>query len=107
MQSLDMPSLLISIVFQLCRAVGYLHRNGVNHQDIKPGNILLDKSGALKLYDFGLSNYSKSANKTVRGTVEFMVPDMLLNGKISAASDIFCLAFVGRHEPLEDHADPV
>ena len=34
----------------------------------------------------------KSANKTVRGTVEFMAPEMLLHGKISAASDVWAFS---------------
>jgi glycogen synthase kinase 3 beta len=50
-----MPLIHVKLyVFQLCRALGYIHSLGICHRDIKPQNLLLDpNSGVLKLCDFG------------------------------------------------------
>jgi glycogen synthase kinase 3 beta len=58
-----MPLIHVKLyVFQLCRALGYIHSLGICHRDIKPQNLLLDpNSGVLKLCDFG------SAKMLVRG----------------------------------------
>jgi serine/threonine protein kinase len=42
-------------MFQLCRGVAYCHAQGVLHRDLKPGNLLVDKKGFLKIADFGLA----------------------------------------------------
>lgn len=46
---------LTAWVDQLCSALAYTHRQGLIHQDLKPGNCLIDKTGHLILADFGLS----------------------------------------------------
>jgi glycogen synthase kinase 3 beta len=58
-----MPLIHVKLyVFQLCRALGYIHSLGICHRDIKPQNLLLDpNSGVLKLCDFG------SAKMLVKG----------------------------------------
>ncbi|MGA8438642.1 MAG: serine/threonine-protein kinase [Candidatus Sulfotelmatobacter sp.] len=96
---------------QLASALDKAHRNGVTHRDLKPGNIILTKSGA-KLLDFGLAKAepSTSAGKTLTdatprplpmtklgtiiGTVPYMSPEQLDGKEADARSDIFSLGTV-------------
>lgn len=54
-QQIRMPMILVkAYVFQICRAIGYIHSLGVCHRDIKPQNLLIDaETHTLKLCDFG------------------------------------------------------
>ena len=96
---------------QLASALDKAHRNGVIHRDLKPGNIILTKSGA-KLLDFGLAKADPSASMqntltdatprplpmtklgTVIGTVLYMSPEQLDGKHVDARSDIFSLGAV-------------
>src|SRR5690606_36938990 len=49
------PAEALQIVPALCDALQYAHANGVVHRDIKPGNILLDREGRIKIADFGIA----------------------------------------------------
>lgn len=44
-----------SYIYQLLRGIAFCHANRILHRDLKPQNILIDKSGDLKLADFGLA----------------------------------------------------
>jgi cyclin-dependent kinase-like len=49
------PKLIRSFVFQMCKAVHYLHTNNMIHRDVKPENLLIDENMQLKLCDFGFA----------------------------------------------------
>ena len=49
------PKLIRSFVFQMCKAVHYLHINKMIHRDVKPENLLIDENMKLKLCDFGFA----------------------------------------------------
>lgn len=49
------PALIRSYMYQLLKGLRYLHRAGIIHRDVKPENLLVDKSGTLKLCDFGFA----------------------------------------------------
>ena len=55
----------VRYIIQIADAVGYVHEQRINHLDIKPGNILLDRKGCGVLIDFGLSKqYDESGDQT-------------------------------------------
>ena len=55
-----LPREALEIVRQVADALDYAHEQGVIHRDIKPGNILIDKSGRVKVTDFGLAKEIES-----------------------------------------------
>jgi serine/threonine protein kinase len=87
-QEIPLPvDVVCPVVAQTARALTYLHSNGIVHRDIKPGNILLSSTGAVKVIDLGLALRSSlkeagqenSSSSRVAGTVDYMAPEQLRN----------------------------
>jgi serine/threonine-protein kinase len=88
------------LALSVAAALEYSHNRKVIHRDVKPGNILLSKEGAVKVTDFGFSRIINSlsarltmANRVV-GTPLFMAPEMITGKQASFVSDIFSLGIV-------------
>lgn len=84
------------VVDSLASALSYAHENGVLHLDIKPSNIIIDRSGTVKLADFGMANLASAAGfgGARGGTVGYMPPEQIKNDLVDERADVFSLAVV-------------
>lgn len=97
------PEQAISIVPKVCDALQYAHDEGVVHRDIKPGNILIDKKGRVKIADFGLakimgkkdSEAHLTQSNVVMGTPHYMAPEQMNSPlTVDHRADIYSLGVV-------------
>ncbi len=83
----------IDIIIQICKGLREAHRHSLIHQDIKPGNIIINNSGQIKIIDFGLAQVEGgvrlSSSTSHIGTVSYMSPEQAKGDKVDVPSDIF------------------
>ncbi len=88
----------IGLLIDLLQALVYLHRRGVLHRDLKPGNILITPDGTLKVLDFGLSlagAHSRSnVHESTGGTLAYMAPELFAEEVASVASDLYAVGVI-------------
>ncbi|QDU98406.1 bifunctional serine/threonine-protein kinase/formylglycine-generating enzyme family protein [Lignipirellula cremea] len=86
-------------LLQAARGLEYAHKQGVVHRDIKPGNLLLDKEGRLKILDMGLAlldsteaDEQLTGTGQIMGTVNFMAPEQARDtSQVDRRADIYAL----------------
>ena len=84
------PKLIKSFIYQMCKAIAYMHKNNMIHRDIKPENLLIDENLNLKLCDFGFARKVKlnKNNNNINEMTDYVAtrwyrsPELLLSGGI-------------------------
>jgi beta-lactam-binding protein with PASTA domain/tRNA A-37 threonylcarbamoyl transferase component Bud32 len=93
------PARSAQICAQVAGALGYAHRNGVVHRDVKPGNILLTREGQVKVTDFGIAQAMSSEDHlaeagSVMGTATYFSPEQAEGANVDGRSDVYSLGVV-------------
>lgn len=91
----------IIIAHDVALGLGAAHRRSIVHRDVKPQNVLVGKSGAIKLTDFGIASVYKDINAErltttgmTLGTVQYYAPEQAQGEIVSPAADVYALGIV-------------
>src|SRR5512133_2638782 len=87
------------LIERLAPALDDAHLKGIVHRDMKPGNILFDRSGEPYISDFGIAKITQSQTATVTGgaiigTPAYMSPEQAQGEKIDGRSDVYALGVI-------------
>ena len=105
----DCPTLSLGDVLLVFRMIASglnaMHQHGVVHCDIKPNNILINKSGSIKIIDLGQSCKIGTTKQRIQGTPDYIAPEQVRRRPLGPKTDIFNLgatmywALTGKHAP--------
>ena len=117
---------VIRVLLQICYGLAHAHAQGIVHAGLKPENVLFDKSGNVKLADFGIARVTERTDDpntsappvyVGRGHPSYMAPEQLHKGKASPAGDVYALGILlyemltgnlpGRRSPMPSASERV
>ncbi|HEX2903483.1 MAG TPA: Stk1 family PASTA domain-containing Ser/Thr kinase [Jatrophihabitans sp.] len=96
------PVRAMEITADVCAALDFSHRSGIVHRDVKPGNVMITDSGAVKVMDFGIARAladnaaTVTATQAVIGTAQYLSPEQARGESVDARSDVYstgCLLY--------------
>jgi eukaryotic-like serine/threonine-protein kinase len=93
------PRRAMEVMADVCAALDFSHRNGIIHRDVKPANVMITRSGAVKVMDFGIAraladgqNFTQTA--AVIGTAQYLSPEQARGEAVDARSDVYAAGCV-------------
>src|SRR4051794_13124882 len=106
------PTVAVNFVEQILRALGYAHKRGIVHRDVKPQNVIVDAEGTAKVADFGIAraaNSQMTQTGAMVGTVQYFSPEQAQGMPVDARSDLYSVGVVlyellVGHVPFEGEA---
>ncbi len=91
------PGVATGVALQIADALQVAHENGVIHRDIKPQNVLVTRTGDVKVTDFGIARAASSPltqTSAVLGTAGYMSPEQAMGQSVGQGSDLYSLGVV-------------
>jgi eukaryotic-like serine/threonine-protein kinase len=98
------PHDIVRLLVKVCRAVQHAHQNGIIHRDLNPSNILVDRDGEPRIYDFGLAKDLWAEGQDARysmtgvgcGTLPYLSPEQAGagDGLTDVRSDVYAIGLV-------------
>jgi eukaryotic-like serine/threonine-protein kinase len=93
------PEEAARIVRSALQGLGHAHRHGVVHRDVKPGNILIDRDGYVKVTDFGIAKAAFAGDDltttgNLLGTSRYLAPEQVTGGPADARTDLYATGIV-------------
>jgi len=94
------PRRAIEVIADACQALNFSHQHGTIHRDVKPANIMISKSGAVKVMDFGIAKALADAGNSVTqtaaviGTAQYLSPEQARGETVDSRSDVYSLGCV-------------
>jgi eukaryotic-like serine/threonine-protein kinase len=108
------PARILQIMQPICSALHYAHQMGMVHCDVKPVNIMIQRSGIVFLADFGIARMKEARTQALAGTgtPAYMAPELFQGMEPTPAADIYALGMVlyemltGGERPFISRAAP-
>jgi serine/threonine-protein kinase len=92
------PKRAASLTEQILSALAYAHRAGVVHRDMKPANVMVTDTGAVKLMDFGIARVRGADRLTIDGamlgTPAYMAPEQILSQDVDGRTDLYSVGVI-------------
>jgi serine/threonine-protein kinase len=91
------PHIAVGLTEQILGALGYAHRRGIVHRDVKPQNVILDPEGQAKVADFGIAQAGHSQmtqTGAIVGTVQYLSPEQANGLPVDPRSDLYSAGIV-------------
>ena len=94
------PRRALEVIADACQALNFSHQHGIIHRDVKPANIMISNTGAVKVMDFGIARaiadggVSVTQTAAVIGTAQYLSPEQARGEPVDARSDVYSLGCV-------------